>query len=127
MINNCAGAMTPWGTWLTCEENFNYYFWGKGQINKAKDTAALKRYGIPAQVYKWAKFHARFDIIKEPNEVNRFGWVVEIDPMDPVSTPVKRTALGRFKHEGAGNVVNRDGRFVVYQATIRSSTTFTAL
>jgi secreted PhoX family phosphatase len=50
MINNCAGAMTPWGTWLTCEENFNYYFWGKGQINKAKDTAALKRYGIPAQV-----------------------------------------------------------------------------
>lgn len=115
MINNCAGAMTPWGTWLTCEENFNYYFWGKGQINKAKDTAALKRYGIPAQVYKWAKFHARFDIIKEPNEVNRFGWVVEIDPMDPVSTPVKRTALGRFKHEGAGNVVNRDGRFVVYQ------------
>jgi secreted PhoX family phosphatase len=115
MINNCAGAMTTWGTWLTCEESFNYYFWGKGQINKAKDTAALKRYGIPAPVYKWAKFHARFDIIKEPNEVNRFGWVVEIDPIDPVSTPVKRTALGRFKHEAAGNVVNRDGRFVVYQ------------
>ena len=115
MLNNCAGAMTPWGTWLTCEENFNYYFWGKGRFDTAKDTAALKRYGIPAEVYKWAKFHDRFDIIKEPNEANRFGWVVEIDPMDPTSTPVKRTALGRFKHEGAGNVINRDGRFVVYQ------------
>ncbi|MCB1504420.1 MAG: PhoX family phosphatase [Hyphomicrobiaceae bacterium] len=115
MLNNCAGAMTPWGTWLTCEENFNNYFWGKGEINKATDAAALKRYGIPSENYFWAKFHERFDIIKEPNEANRFGWVVEIDPMDPESTPVKRTALGRFKHEGAGNIVNRDGRFVVYQ------------
>ncbi|MGD9668450.1 MAG: PhoX family phosphatase [Hyphomicrobiaceae bacterium] len=115
MLNNCSGAVTPWGTWLTCEENFNGYFWGKGQMNKATAPAALKRYGIPAEFYHWAKFHDRFDIIKEPNESNRFGWVVEIDPFDPASTPVKRTALGRFKHEGAGNIVNRDGRFVVYQ------------
>lgn len=115
MLNNCAGAITPWGTWLTCEENFNGYFWGKGQMNKATDPAVLKRYGIPAEYYQWAKFHDRFDIIKEPNEPNRFGWVVEIDPLDPDSTPVKRTALGRFKHEGAGNIINRDGRFVIYQ------------
>ncbi|MEO1206315.1 MAG: PhoX family phosphatase [Pseudomonadota bacterium] len=115
MINNCAGATTPWGTWLTCEENFNFYFWNKAAKNTHPDAVALKRYGIPAQGYAWGKFHDRFDIEKEPNEVNRFGWVVEIDPHDPASRPVKRTALGRFKHEGAANIVNKDGRFVVYQ------------
>lgn len=115
MINNCAGATTPWGTWLTCEENFNFYFWNKRALDDHPDRAALKRYGIPAQGYAWGKFHDRFDISKEPNEPNRFGWVVEIDPKDPNSVPIKRTALGRFKHEGAANIVNRDGRFVVYQ------------
>ena len=115
MLNNCAGATTPWGTWLTCEENINGYFWGKGALNKVADAASFKRYGIPAEWYYWAKVHDRFDMSKEPNEANRFGWVVEIDPLDPASVPVKRTALGRFKHEGAGNIVNRDGRFVVYQ------------
>lgn len=115
MINNCAGATTPWGTWLTCEENFNGYFWGKDQLEFHPQAAALKRYGAPGEWYAWGKFHDRFDISKEPNEAHRFGWVVEIDPMDPTSLPVKRTALGRFKHEGAGNIVNKDGRFVVYQ------------
>ncbi len=115
MLNNCAGALTPWGTWLTCEENFNGYFWGKEHAADASESASLRRYGAPSEWYCWGKFHDRFDIEKEPNEINRFGWVVEIDPFDPRSTPVKRTALGRFKHEGAGNVVNRDGRFVVYQ------------
>ncbi len=75
----------------------------------------LGRYGIPTDINNWAKFHDRFDTIKELNEVNRFGWVVEIDPMDPTSTPVKRTALGHYKREGAGNIINRDGRFVAYQ------------
>ncbi len=115
MLNNCAGAITPWGTWLTCEENFNGYFMPKSAVAAHPDAAALKRYGVPVEWYGWAKFHDRFDIGKEPNEPNRFGWVVEIDPFDPKSTPVKRTALGRFKHEGAGNIVNKDGRFVVYQ------------
>ncbi len=115
MINNCAGAMTPWGTWLSCEENFNGYFWGRKFANKSPHAIALQRYGAPSEQYAWGKFHDRFDISKEPNEVNRFGWVVEIDPRDPKATPVKRTALGRFKHEGAGNIINRDGRFVIYQ------------
>jgi len=115
MVNNCAGAVTPWGTWLTCEENFNGYFWNKDARDRHPQAAALKRYGIPRQWYAWAKYDERFDIAKEPNEVHRFGWVVEIDPFDPQSLPVKRTALGRFKHEGAGNIINKDGRFVVYQ------------
>lgn len=115
MINNCAGAVTPWGTWLTCEENINGYFWGKQARAHHPDGDDLARYGIPGEWFAWGLFHDRFDIAKEPNEPNRFGWVVEIDPFDAASVPVKRTALGRFKHEGAGNVINRDGRFVVYQ------------
>jgi uncharacterized protein len=116
MINNCAGGVTPWGTWLTCEENTNGYFWGKAAAEPLTPEArAYRRYGIPGEYYAWGKYHERLDLMKEPNEPNRFGWVVEIDPLDPTSTPIKRTAMGRFKHEGAGNVVNGDGRFVVYQ------------
>ncbi|MEO1795114.1 MAG: PhoX family phosphatase, partial [Pseudomonadota bacterium] len=114
-INNCAGGVTPWGTWLMAEENFNGYFWNKDAAKASPNAAALKRYGAPGEWYAWGKYHDRFDIAKEPNEVNRFGWVVEVDPLDPGSTPVKRTALGRFKHEGAANLINGDGRFVVYQ------------
>ncbi len=113
MLNNCAGGMTPWGTWLTCEENFNGYFWGKADGHSEERN--LKRYGAPGNWYNWGVYHARFDIAKEPNEVNRFGWVVEIDPRDPTSTPVKRTAMGRFKHEGAAGAMSKDGRYVVYQ------------
>lgn len=113
-INNCAGGITPWGTYLMAEENFNGYFWGKDALDAHPEAAALKRYGAPGQWYAWGKFDTRFDIAKEPNEVNRFGWVVEVDIMDPTSTPVKRTALGRFKHEGAETIVNKDGRLVVY-------------
>ncbi len=115
MLNNCAGATTPWGTWLTCEENFNGYFWSKKAAADGPDAKAQKRYGTPGEWYNWGQFHDRFDYAKEPNEANRFGWVVEIDPHDPASTPVKRTAMGRFKHEGAANIINTDGRFVVYQ------------
>lgn len=116
MLNNCAGGITPWGTWLTCEENINYYFFNKQALPADVDEErALRRYGIPGEWYQWGRYHERFDIGQEPQEANRFGWVVEIDPMDPTSVPVKRTAMGRFKHEGAGNVINGDGRFVVYQ------------
>lgn len=113
-MNNCANGQTPWGTYLTCEENFNNYF---GTADASfKPTELMQRYGIEVEEkrYQWNKFDERFDIAKSPNEMNRFGWVVEIDPMDPASTPKKRTALGHIKHENAALVVNSDGRVVVY-------------
>jgi secreted PhoX family phosphatase len=113
VVNNCAGGITPWGTWLSCEENFHGYF--MGAIDKEHPEARnYKRYGVPARAYGWGKFHDRFDLSKEPNEPNRFGWIVEIDPFDPQSVPKKRTALGRVKHEGAAGLINKDGRYVLY-------------
>ncbi len=113
MVNNCAGGQTPWGTWVTAEENTNGYFWGKVKDDHA-NAKSFKRYGIPGNSYNWGAYDSRFDIVKEPNEANRFGWIVEIDPFDPNSTPKKRTAMGRFKHEGAEMIVNKDGRVVSY-------------
>ncbi len=110
---NCANGKTPWGTYLTCEENFDEFF---GSEQNQALTADDARYGITAEQsdYQWHNFDPRFDVTKNPNEPNRFGWIVEIDPNDPTSTPLKRTALGRFKHENAAVVVNDDGHVVVY-------------
>ena len=111
-INNCAGGITPWGTYLMAEENFHFYFQGSLEGNPEK--ANYERYGVPGNRYAWAKFHRRFNLDAEPNAANGYGWIVEVDPLDPESVPVKRTALGRFKHEGAESIVNGDGRLVVY-------------
>lgn len=111
-LNNCAGGITPWGTYLMAEENFDGYF--LGSLEGHPERLSYERYGLPGSRYAWGLFHRRFDIQAEPNEANRFGWIVEVDPFDPGSTPVKRTALGRFKHEGAESIVNRDGRLIVY-------------
>ncbi|MES2718141.1 MAG: PhoX family phosphatase [Pseudomonadota bacterium] len=109
-LNNCAAGMTPWGTYLSGEENFAFYFNGPAQPD-----AHQARWGIrPSNFYRWHLHDERFDAAKHPNEANRFGWVVEIDPLDPTSTPVKRTALGRAAHEGAWVATTRDGRAVVY-------------
>ncbi len=112
-INNCAGGITPWGTFLTAEENFNLNFLGtvRGGHPEAPNH---KRYGVPGSEYAWGRFDPRFDVSREPNEPNRFGWIVEIDPLDPKAPPKKRTALGRFKHEGAESVVAPGGRVVIY-------------
>ena len=112
-MNNCAGGMTPWGTFLTCEENFNGHFGGE-LINNHPETANHRRYNVPSDYTGWAKHDKRFDVGLEPNEANRFGWVVEIDPKNPKSIPKKRTALGRFKHEGAETVIASSGQLVVY-------------
>jgi secreted PhoX family phosphatase len=111
-INNCAGGITPWGTYLMAEENFHYYFRGSLEGNPEKTN--YQRYGVPGNRYAWARYHKRFDLNAEPNAGNRYGWIVEVDPLDPDAMPVKRTALGRFKHEGAESIVNKDGRLVLY-------------
>ncbi len=110
---NCAGGTTPWGTILTCEEGLSDTF--GGDPAKAPDQKLLERYGYDgSDYYGMARVDERRHLDKEPNEPNRFDWVVEIDPYRPGSVPVKRTALGRFAHEGATTVVNKDGRVVVY-------------
>ena len=115
-LNNCSGGLTPWGTWLTAEENINQYFANAATVTEPIQAARLKRYGIAGTATErmWELFDDRFDIAKEPNEPNRFGWVVEVDPYDPHSTPKKRTALGRFKHEAAQPRITSDGRVAVY-------------
>ncbi|MGB5842707.1 MAG: PhoX family phosphatase, partial [Brucella anthropi] len=112
-VNNCAGGVTPWGTYIMAEENIHGYFIGELPEGHA-ETANYKRMGIPEGSYEWGRFYDRFDVSKEPNEPNRFGWIVEVDVSDPNAVPKKRTALGRFKHEGAESIVNKDGRVVFY-------------
>jgi hypothetical protein len=110
-LNNCAGGTTPWGTVLSGEENFNQYFYAAGT------TPEEARYGIGAQDSRnWRSLDPRWDATRPEyaNEPNRFGWIVEVDPMRPNSTPVKHTAMGRFKHEGANVVVAPNGHVVAY-------------
>ncbi len=111
-LGNCSGGTTPWGTILSGEENFNGYFVAKGT------SAADKRYGLGANptVRQWELDDPRWDT-RNPgyeNEANRFGWIVEVDPFDPTSTPKKHSSLGRFKHEGANVIVAKSGHVVAY-------------
>ncbi|WP_147110392.1 PhoX family phosphatase [Tateyamaria sp. syn59] len=118
-FNNCGSGRTPWGTYLTCEENFNGYFGTTEELSLDEvHAASFKRYGVNTDVepgrYNYHSFDPRFDISKNPNEPHRAGYIVEIDPWNPDSTPVKHTALGRFKHENAAYALAPDGRVVVY-------------
>ena len=109
-LNNCASGTTPWGTYLSGEENFAFYFDGGDQPDAHQQRWGIRKTGF----YRWPEHDERFNAAKHPNEFNRFGWVVEIDPLDPTSTPVKRTALGRAAHEGAWIALTRDQRAVLY-------------
>jgi secreted PhoX family phosphatase len=109
-LNNCASGMTPWGTYLAGEENFRFYFSAGDTPTPHQTRWALSK----KSPYRWDEFDARWDAQKHPNEHNRFGWIVEIDPMDPTSMPTKRTAIGRGAHEGAWVAVTNDNRAVVY-------------
>ncbi len=115
---NCGGGVTPWGTILTAEENIDEYFWGTPRGPEADNH---RRFGLGLDPGRQFGRHlGRFDLEHEPHEPNRFGWMVEIDPLDPQARPIKRTALGRFKHEGAAVTVAADGRVVVYMADDQS-------
>jgi secreted PhoX family phosphatase len=109
--NGCAHGWTPWGTYLTCEENWHYQF-----ATGAEPDVRQRRYRITAKGrgYRWHEHDERFDAGRHPNEPHRFGWVVEIDPFDADCVPVKRTALGRMAHEGAACSVGADRRLAFY-------------
>lgn len=109
-VGNCASGRTPWGTYLSGEENWIDYF-----RSVERPDGHQRRWGMHQGAwYRWADHDDRFDAARHPNEFNRFGWIVEVDPMDPTSTPVKRTAMGRAAHEGAWVAVTRGQRAVVY-------------
>lgn len=113
-LNNCGSGRTPWNTFLSCEENFNLFFSSSDSEHKLSNE--FRRYGVTTadRGYDWYRHDKRFDISMHPNEVNRFGYIVELDPFNPKSIPKKHSALGRFKHENAAIVVNKDNRVVVY-------------
>lgn len=140
-INNCGSGATPWGTYVTCEENFNGYFgstefgreenndnfnaWLDGILNDPATSAeeklriqGLQRYGFDRDGfgYWWHEHDPRFDLSNPDyeNEAHRFGWCVEIDPFKPHAKPVKRTALGRVKHEAVAFKELDDGRVACY-------------
>lgn len=116
---NCAGGKTPWGTYLTAEENIQDYFGGaRSWASASSDDATLRahqRWPLRERsAYGWDIIDPRFDVRREPREPLRHGWIVEIDPQNPSSTPKKRTALGRFCHEGANTILTKDGRVAAY-------------
>ena len=117
-VNNCAGGVTPWGTILSGEENFNSYFGAPEGAPAPEGVAAerLSRYGVDLEPTerKWENFDPRFNVTEAPNEVNRFGYVVELNPWDPASPPIKHSAMGRFKHEAATIHITDDGTVVAY-------------
>jgi secreted PhoX family phosphatase len=126
-LNNCGHGKTPWGTYLGCEENWAFYFQATsaGAALPANEVASRKRYGVAAtppaagatkavsqgwhtvsatddRFARWNVAAVGANAEKDfRNEANTFGFNVEIDPLNPNSTPAKRVAMGRFAHEAA--------------------------
>jgi secreted PhoX family phosphatase len=116
-LGNCAAGTTPWRTYLTAEENVDDYFGNGAAADLDEATERVhRRFGLRQRdsAYRWEYADPRFDVAANPAELCKFGWIVELDPFDPSSRPKKRTALGRFKHEGATTALAADGRAVVY-------------
>ncbi|WP_431971040.1 PhoX family protein [Nocardia sp. bgisy134] len=114
---NCPVGLTLWGTVLSGGENVNGYFANSDKLSDPTSRSRANRYGFPRGAttsYGWGRTAERFDLAQEPNEANRFGYVVEIDPWDSTSTPVKHSAMGRIKHEGANVYVTAVCDVVAY-------------
>lgn len=123
-LANCAGGRTPWGTFLTSEENFQSYFRVATAPGEPLTAArADARVAEDAEVFGYRLGEARpglpgpqaYDLATNPTGPAVYGWVVEIDPYDPASTPRKLTAIGRKKGENSATALARDGRVAVYQ------------
>lgn len=116
-LANCSAGRTPWGTVLSGEENFHQYFGQRVSLSEADERFWVHhRYRIAKEGsdFGWEQVYDRFHLGREPNEAFRFGWVVEVDPYDPAWVPRKRTALGRFRREGASSFVAPGGQVVLY-------------
>ncbi|WP_252962638.1 PhoX family phosphatase [Psychrobacter sp. PSP] len=136
--NNCGAGLSPWGTYLTTEENFLGVF-ARGQDASqlsASDNYGRERYGAPENSpgsrYLWHTPDAKDAIITDEfsrwdmtavgasaaddyrNGFNTFGYITEIDPFDQNSTPQKRTAMGRFAHENCAYAPVKQGKPVVF-------------
>jgi uncharacterized protein len=113
-FSNCAGGQTPWGTTLIAEENVNQHFYV--DLERHANAEELLRYGYVEKSRRssWHTINPRFDLHQTPHEAHRFGWIVELDPYHPQKTPIKRSALGRFKHECATCVLSVENKAVVY-------------
>lgn len=110
-VGNCAGGKTPWGTVLIAEEGFGSAFMGDINHLPEAERDNYQRLSI-GEGRPWGKLDSRFNVEQEPNEANRFGWMVEFDPYDPQSEPKKLTSLGRFEHEGT-TIVAKEGKPIV--------------
>lgn len=120
---NCAGGLTPWGTYLTAEENFDGLFVGSDRAQAMRDARQDDAYALDSASFGYPSYYEpfssslaprQFQVSENPYGPSLYGWVVEIDPYDPSSTPKKRTALGRKKQECATTALTRDGRVAVY-------------